>query len=367
MPGGPRGARPVAGLSHLLPGGGGQRLLQELPEPRVRGGGRGGAEHQGDGEQGQGALEAARQHLAGGSGAAGGGGRRWRLRCGSAPALGISSPPAAFINPSPDVKAGAPPSPHAAGGGSLGQGENGAGDAPLCPAPAKPPRFPPSSPLLWPPPAPVPITALPEPPPLAKAPRPGAGSCPVGGETAPESGERQRIPLKAIASDCSRGWGVLRCPWGSFLHHLLLWVSPALVHSQTPSRGQLRGQRENPGSGSRLLPGSAAPGSDDKSALGSGRAGPWLSLRGPLAPSQGRWTSWSRGMHLSHWDGQSPPLLQPLPVTWLVPTKGKAASNPRRISLLSCLPAGRSRAGCARKGLCCQKSGIRTSPISIFS
>lgn len=81
---------PRARGSHLLPGGGGQRLLQELPEPRVRGGGRDGAEGQGDGEQGQGALEAARQHLAGGSGAGGGGGRRWRLRCGSAPALGIS-------------------------------------------------------------------------------------------------------------------------------------------------------------------------------------------------------------------------------------------------------------------------------------
>lgn len=212
--------------SHLLPGGGGQRLLQELPEPRVRGGSRHGAEGQGDGEQGQGALEAARQHLAGGSGAGGGGGRRWRLRCGSAPALGISSPPAALINPSPDVKAGAPPSPHAAGGGSLGRGGgNGAGDAPLCPAPAKPPRPPLSSPPLRPPPAlgafcPQ-ITALPEHPTLpvrsllpgpkptgaavggpgchrppaaltpcrrvkplssgsAKAPRPGAGSHPVG-------------------------------------------------------------------------------------------------------------------------------------------------------------------------------------------
>lgn len=67
-----RGARGVPAPSrgsHLLPGGGSQRLLQELPEPRVRGGGRDGAEGQGDGEQGQGALEAARQHLAGRSGA----------------------------------------------------------------------------------------------------------------------------------------------------------------------------------------------------------------------------------------------------------------------------------------------------------
>lgn len=69
---GRRGARAVAAPSrgsHLLPGGSSQGLLQELPEPRVRRGGRDGAEGQGDGDQGQGALEAARQHLAGGSGA----------------------------------------------------------------------------------------------------------------------------------------------------------------------------------------------------------------------------------------------------------------------------------------------------------
>lgn len=69
-----RGAAAPSRGSHLLPGGGSQGLLQELPEPRVRGGGRDGAEGQGDGEQGQGALEAAGQHLAGGSGA----GRRRR-------------------------------------------------------------------------------------------------------------------------------------------------------------------------------------------------------------------------------------------------------------------------------------------------
>lgn len=53
-----RGARGVPGVaapsrgSHLLPGGGSQGLLQELPEPRVRGGGRDGAEGQDEGQQG---------------------------------------------------------------------------------------------------------------------------------------------------------------------------------------------------------------------------------------------------------------------------------------------------------------------------
>lgn len=190
----PRGARPVRG-SHLLPGGGGQRLLQELPEPRVRGGGRDGAEGQGDGEQGQGTLEAARQHLAGGSGAGGGGGRRWRLRCCSAPALGISSPLAAFINPSPDVKAGAPPSPHAAGGGSLGRGRGGGQRDRGCStlpgagqASTAPPEFP--SPPLRPPPAPgafcPQITALRElPAPRSRAHRSGV----------PVSPQRRRVKL----------------------------------------------------------------------------------------------------------------------------------------------------------------------------
>lgn len=68
VPGAPAGCPPRRGaLTHLLPGGGSQGLLQELPESRVRGGGRDGADGQGDGEKGQGALQAARQHLAGGS------------------------------------------------------------------------------------------------------------------------------------------------------------------------------------------------------------------------------------------------------------------------------------------------------------
>lgn len=354
MPGGyPRCPPRRGALSHLLPGGGGQRLLQELPEPRVRRGGRDGAEGQGDGEQGQGALEAARQHLAGGSGAGGGGGRRWRLRCGSAPALGISSPPAAFINPSPDVKAGAPPSPHAAGGGSLGRG-NGTGDAPLCPAPAKPPRFPLSSPPLWPPPVPVPnhrpdqssrpcpsapsspASSPPERrwggpgchrPPAAltqrrrvkppssrasKAPRPGAGSLPVGAKRLPNPGSGKGS-LEGRLPPAPAGGGGAEVPLGVLLPPLPLWVAPAPARPQAPSRGQLRGQREPPGTVPGSCRGSAAPGGDHKSVPGSGRAGPWLSLRGPLLPSQGRWTCWSLGMRLSHsMVGHSSPLLQPL-------------------------------------------------------
>lgn len=71
--------------SHLLPSGGSQGLLQELPESRVRGSGRDGADGQGDGEQGQGALETARQHLAGGSDAE----RRRRVGADGSAAAGL--------------------------------------------------------------------------------------------------------------------------------------------------------------------------------------------------------------------------------------------------------------------------------------
>lgn len=118
-PRGVRGGRPVAGLSpasrRRQPGtsAGTAGAAGPRGQPRrCRGPRRGRA---GLGRTG-GGTTASRRRVGRGEAAAG---RCWRLRGGSAPALGISSPPAAFINPSPDVKAGAPPSPHAAGGVSL--------------------------------------------------------------------------------------------------------------------------------------------------------------------------------------------------------------------------------------------------------
>lgn len=147
------------------------------------------------------------------------------------------------------------------------------------------------------------------------------------------NGSRIRGAAKGpLKEDCLRflqGLAVPRCPWGSFC---LARPCGSPQHGSVPrlpptgsaeGSGSLR--RERPGS----CRGSAARGRDGKPVPGSGRAGPWLSLRGPLAPSQGRWCC-SRGKHLSHRDGQSPPLLQPLPVNWLVPTMRKDASNPTK-------------------------------------
>lgn len=184
----------------------------------------------------------------------------------------------AFINPSPDVRRGRPPRPTPPGEGP-GTGGNGTGDAPLCPAPAEPPRLPPelaSSPRPQ-------ITALPELPilpvrSLLPGHKPTAAAMgvpaltPAGGE-APRAalpkplalepprrvsnGSRmrgaQRVPLRRIASGSCRGWGS-EVPLGVLLPSPSLWVSPAPLRSQIPSPGQRRGQREPPGTAGRLLP-----------------------------------------------------------------------------------------------------------------
>lgn len=159
-----RGGRPVAGLSpasrRRQPGTSAGTAGAAGPRGRprrCRGPGRWRA---GPGRTG-GGTTASRRRVGRGEAAAG---RRWRLRCGSAPALGISSPPAAFINPSPDVRRGRPPRPAPPGVGRCpGPGAGGGRDRgcsalpcvgqastvpPRVPHPQPPARFLPKSPPL---------------------------------------------------------------------------------------------------------------------------------------------------------------------------------------------------------------------------